>query len=209
MKKTLITAGAASLALAAMPIVGVFAADGTLSQTDTVVLTVQTACSLASSGSNDTTYTTQLTPGGNDQAITGSTFTVTCNDAGGWALYAVGNSDATTKTSMDSSTNVDGDDIVTGTTLNGSVSNWAFKLAAGTESHAGAAITTGYTGFSAIPATQTKVASNATGSERTTSATVTATYGVGVSSTQATGTYTGKVLYTLVHPATTTAPAEP
>ena len=49
MKKTLI-AGAASVALAAMPVLGVFAADTLTPITDTVTVTIDSACSLSGTG---------------------------------------------------------------------------------------------------------------------------------------------------------------
>lgn len=201
MKK--IAIAGASVAFAAMPIVGVFAADGTLSQTDTVVVTVDSNCSLATSGTDVTpdasTYTAPIANGAYNTSIAGSTFTVTCNDTGGWKLNAVGAGTATGDvTKMDASTNTDSDDIATGTTLDGSVSNWAFKIAKGGDDAANITITTGYTDFSAIPSGATKIAQ---GTSTAGKSTITATYGVGISSTQSAGTYTGKVTYTLVHPA--------
>ena len=204
MKKSLIAAGAASLAVAAMPIVGVFAADGTLTQTDTVVVTVDTACSLATSGASVTptasTYTATIANGAYNTNIGGSTFTITCNDTGGWDLNAIGAGEATGDvTKMDASTNKDADDIATGTTLDGSVSNWAFKVAKGGDDASKVTLTTGYDQFSAVPSSSQKIA---TGTSTAGKATVSATYGVGISATQSAGTYTGKVTYTLAHPAT-------
>ncbi len=202
MKKSLIAAGAASLAVAAMPIVGVFAADGTLTQTDTVVVTVDSACSLATSGSSldpASTYKATIANGGKNQNITGSTFTITCNDTGGWQLNAIGAGGATGDvTKMDASTDKDADDISTGTTLDGSVSNWAFKIAKGGTDAGNITITTGYDSFSAVPSAATKIAQ---GTSTAGNSTITATYGVGISATQSAGTYTGKVQYTLAHPA--------
>ena len=199
MKKAII-AGAASAVLAAMPVVGVFAADGTLSQTDTVKVTVDSACSLATSNMSDADYEATITNGAFNDSITGSTFTVTCNDTGGWSLSAIGAGTATGDiTKMDASTNVDSDDIATGTTLNGSVSNWAFKIAKGGSDAGNITITTGYDNFSAIPAASTKIAQ---GTSTAGNSTITATYGVGISATQSAGNYTGKVTYTLAHPAT-------
>ena len=202
MKKSIIAAGAASLAVTAMPVVGVFAADGDLTQTDTVVVTIDSACSLATSGSEldpASTYTSTIANGEYDTNITGSTFTITCNDTGGWDLNAIGAGTATGDiTKMDASTGVDADDISTGTTLDGSVSNWAFKIAKGGTDQGNITITTGYTNFSAVPSSSTKIA---TGTSTAGNSTITATYGVGVSSTQSAGDYTGKVQYTLAHPA--------
>lgn len=199
MKKSLIAAGVASLAVAAMPIAGIFAADGTLSQTDTVKVTVDSNCSLATSNTGGADYAATITNGSYNDAITGSTFTITCNDTGGWKLNAIGAGTATGDvTKMDASTNVDSDDIATGTTLDGSVSNWAFKVAKGGDDVANITITEGYTNFSAVPSSATKIAQ---GTSTAGKSTVAATYGVGISSTQSAGNYTGKMTYTLVHPA--------
>ncbi|MBQ3263781.1 hypothetical protein IJH06_01580 [Candidatus Saccharibacteria bacterium] len=202
MKKAIIAAGASAV-LAAMPIVGVFAADGTLSQTDIVKVTIDSACSLATSGSEVTpeasTYTATIANGGHNENIAGSTFTITCNDTGGWQLNAIGAGTATNDvTKMDASTNVDSDDIATGTTLDGSVSNWAFKIAKGGSDASNITITTGYDNFSAVPSASTKIAQ---GTSTSGNSTIAATYGVGISATQSAGTYTGKVTYTLAHPA--------
>ena len=202
MKKAIIAAGASAV-LAAMPIVGVFAADGTLSQTDIVKVTVDSACSLATSGSEVTpeasTYKATIANGGHNDDIAGSTFTITCNDTGGWQLNAIGAGTATNDvTKMDASTNVDSDDIATGTTIDGSVSNWAFKIAKGGSDASNITVTTGYDNFSAVPSASTKIAQ---GTSTSGNSTITATYGVGISATQSAGTYTGKVTYTLAHPA--------
>ena len=204
MKKSLIAgSGVAALAMAALPFAGVFAEDGTMTQTDTVVVTVDSACSLATSGSTldpASTYAATIANGAYNTAIAGSTFTITCNDVQGWKLNAIG-----AGTSESGVAYMDGtgtgittsDDFNTGTTLDGTVSAWAFKLAAGTGDHAGASIVSGYTDFSVVPTAATKVASGTTSAG---TQTVTATYGVGISPTQNAGTYTGKVAYTLVHP---------
>ena len=197
MKKALI-AGAASTVLAAMPIVGAFAADGTLSRTDTVKVTVDSACSLATSNTSGD-YTATIENGASNTNIAGSTFTVTCNNTGGWQLNAIGAGTVTGDvTKMDASTDKDADDIATGTTLDGSVSNWAFKIAKGGDDAANVTITAGYDNFSAVPSASTKIAQ---GTSTAGKSTITATYGVGISATQSAGTYTGKVTYTLAHPA--------
>ena len=198
MKKLVIAAS--SVALAAMPVVGVFAADKDLTQTDTVIVTVDTACSLATSGSSldpASTYRTTIANGQADTNITGSTFTVTCNDDGGWEMYAYGSGTSTDQSQMTASTSAD-DNISTGTTLDGSVSDWAFKVAGAN----GATIQGSYGNFSLIPNGETNKVKIAKGTTTTTTATVSATYGVGISSTQEAGTYTGKVSYLLAHPAT-------
>ncbi len=203
MTKSKIFAGAGIAALGAVILpAAVFAADGDLTQTDTVKVTVDSACSLATSGSSlspASTYEATIANGAYNTNIAGSTFTITCNDTGGWDLNAIGAGTATGDvTKMDASTNKDADDIATGTTLDGSVSNWAFKVAAGGST--APTIVTGYTDFSAVPSGSTKIAN---GVSTKGNSTVTATYGVGISATQSAGVYTGKVSYTLAHPAAT------
>ena len=184
----------ASASLAALPVVGALAADGYV---DTITVTVEPSCSIATTGEDldpASTYTAMLTNGESNTNIIGSTFTVTCNDYRGWEMYAVGSGNGSTVAVMDASTGAD-DDIATGTTLDGTVSNWAFKVAGAN----GADIQGGYDKFSMIPTTKVKIAK---GDTVTTTAKVTATYGVGISSTQEAGTYTGKVTYSLAQPAT-------
>lgn len=199
MTKSKIFAGAGVAALGAVILPAAAFADGTLSQTDTVVVTVDSACSLATSNTSGADYTATIANGAYNTSIAGSTFTVTCNDTGGWKLNAQGAGTATGDvTKMDANTGVDSDDIATGTTLDGTVSNWAFKVAKGGADVANITITTGYDGFSAIPASATKIAQ---GTSTAGKSTIAATYGVGISDTQSAGQYTGKVTYTLVHPA--------
>lgn len=92
MKKALI-AGAASVALATMPVVGVFATDIT-TVTDTLQITVDAACSInsvtATTGNDDTTYTATVLNGkiaslNHDSA---HQFTVVCNNNAGWKVTA-------------------------------------------------------------------------------------------------------------------------
>jgi hypothetical protein len=79
MKKKLIAAGAASLAVAAMPVVGVFAAgpqdSAVLSHTDTINLSIQPVCTLGTVSAGQ--------PGANDAT------THTNGTGGTWATYDV------------------------------------------------------------------------------------------------------------------------
>ena len=198
MKKLVITG--ASLALAAMPVVGVFAADGNLTTTDTVQVTIDSACSLTATGAG--TYSTTLTNGTASSDLGSTSINIKCNDAGGWMVNAIGANTSTTAgaTATDMAPDAAGKTpIATGTTLDGSVSNWAMKLTAGTGAYA-PTIVEGYDDYHAVPgAANTKVASGAT-TDQTTGSTFTTNYKVAVSPTQQQGTYTGKVTYTLVHP---------
>ena len=190
MKKSIIATGTAAVALAAMPALGAFA-----DVTDTVVLTIQSSCSVgqtsATAGAGKTitetnavnshlyTYDADGSTGG------GGTLKVTCNDASGWNVKAVGSSTGTPVTSMAASNS--GTPIVTGTAESGATSNWMFKVA-------GTGTVAGYQSWSAIPATATKVA---TGSTAVSEGAISTGYQVWVSATQQADTYTGKVTYTV------------
>ncbi|MBQ3280294.1 hypothetical protein IJG92_01395 [Candidatus Saccharibacteria bacterium] len=112
MKKSIIAAGAASVALAAMPIVGAMAADFT----DTIRVTIAPACTLtrnsttphvdgdvvassatargtwgtAAAGTADT-LSGSMAPGEIDNDYGASNFNVVCNNAGGWKVTAAAN----------------------------------------------------------------------------------------------------------------------
>ena len=187
MKKSLIATGAASLALAAMPVLGAFA-----DVTDTVVLTIQSSCSVGQTSStagagktitetnevNSHKYTYDA------DGTTGGTLKVTCNDASGWNVKAVGSSTGSDKTVMVPSGS--GTPIATGTAENGATSNWMFKVA-------GTGVTT-YGNWSAIPSSATKVASS---SDAASNEAIDTGYQVWVSATQEADTYTGSVTYTI------------
>ena len=184
--KKLAIAGA-SLALAAMPVVGVFAASGT-TVTDTVEVTIDSACTITTTNASNT-YSATMTNGQLKSDFGSTSMTIACNDAGGWHVTAVGSgADASNKHYMDASAS--GTDIATGTATSGSTSNCAFKVN-GTDA-------SGYTSFSAVPQTAADVATNAGASE---ASILTTTYQVFISPTQQADTYTGQVTYTLAHPA--------
>ena len=185
--KKIIIAGSSAI-LAALPTVGVFAATGT-TVTDTVQVTVDSACSItATSLANN--YSATMTNGELKSNIGSTTMTIACNDAGGWHITAVGSgADATVKTAMNATGS--GTDIATGTATSGATSNWAMKVT-GTGA-------TGFTSFAAIPASATDVAKQTT---TVSGGTLTTVYQVFISATQQADTYTGKVTYTLSHPAT-------
>ena len=179
MKKSIIAAGAASVALAAMPIVGAFALT---SVTDTINATVGAGCTI----SDSTGHTVDITvaPGATATSTAAESITVVCN-SNNWHVTAVGAGATGTATSLYSGENA----IATGTATSGETSNWAFKIASATN----AAISDGYNTFIAVPATATNVVD---GSAAATSV-VTTQYQVYAATGQASGTYTGKVTYTV------------
>lgn len=195
MNKNIKIAGlsAVVLGVGAVPTANLFAADSLNPITDTVKVTIASACSLSGSGANiNETMTNNQTKNN----FTGATYTIKCNDAGGWHLSAVGSSSTTDKTSMIATGS--GTAIATGTATTGA-STWAFKVTG----KSGADKTVeGYRSFSAIPATAADVALDTNGSIGQTGTTVSTTYQVHISDTQQADTYTGKVTYTLAHPKT-------
>ena len=192
MKKSLIATGAAAVALAAMPALGAFA-----DVTDTVILTISSSCSVGQTQGSPVTgtgKTMEETSAVNSHLYTwdadgsqGGTLKVTCNDASGWNVKAVGSSNGSPVTSM--ATSGTGTPIVTGTATSGATSNWMFKVAG-----AGVTANEGYANWSAVPATATKVA---TGGGAISEGQINTGYQVWVSATQEAGTYTGKVTYTV------------
>ena len=202
MKKSLIATGAAAVALAAMPALGAFA-----DVTDTVTLTIQSACTIGQNAADPST-------GGTGKTITeanalnahmytydangtdGGTIKVSCNDNGGWMIKAVGSGDDTTNKNVMNASSV-GTDIATGTPAEGAAtSTWGFKVAAATGQQ-GITVESAYQNFTAVPAEATKVAS---GTGAISEGGINTGYQVWVSATQQADTYTGKVTYTVHHP---------
>ena len=188
MNKSIIATGATAVVLSAMPILGAFA-----DVTDTVILTINGSCTVGqTSATSGGGVTKEEANAANNQLYTwdadgsqGGTLKVTCNDASGWNVKAVGSSNGTPVTSM--ATSGTGTPIVTGTAESGATSNWMFKVA-------GTGIVSPYNAWAAVPSTATKVAS---GNTAISEGIINTGYQVWVSATQEAGTYTGKVTYTV------------
>ena len=175
-KKKLAVLGT-SVVLAMLSVVGVSAADpddggdpfGTVVK-DTVRVAINLACTITSTNAANT-YSATMTNGQLKSDFGSTTMTINCNHAGGWQLIAAGSgADASDKTAMNATGS--GTDIATGTAISGATSNWAMKVtgdgadgfttftavpsssivASGTDSVAGATLTTTYQVF--ISATQ-------------------------------------------------------
>ncbi len=174
-------------------LVGVFLSSTSTSATSasTALASVKVAasCTLTTSGGGNYSATV---PNGTSAEIAGSTLTVSCNDAGGFALYAVGFSDSTVgnNSMIGASTNIS-------TNTSGSNSYWAMKV--NPVSGNTPTIENSFNNYHIIPDTHTKVASY--NQSTSGSLAVTSTYKVNISSSQLAGNYLGKVKYTLVHPA--------
>lgn len=205
MKKSLIATGAASLALAAMPMAGVFA--GTSTVTDTLNVNIPASCTIRNSltqgeaTATENVYNVTMKNGqlrndiGTSSADGGahdSNIVVNCNVQTGtsaeWSLAAGGKGGSNVLTNGTAA-----QDIETGTATSGADSNWAFKTTTSTQ---GVSYETGYASgtFAPVPASSTAIATG------TGNASFVMTYQVFISTTQATGNYTGGVVYTLTNP---------
>ena len=213
---------------------GVMLASSVVSADDSVVdevnITVPISCTL--SGSGMTSHNDEILNGTYKADIGSTTLSAFCNDNGGFAIYATGytgdeiggaNSNKLVGTSASSNATID-TGLAT-TAGNPDVSNWAMKLTAtgdsGDTSGANALTidsapnTSGgadatFSQYHVVPNEYTKVAHKnvATSMDANNGgATITTTYSAYISKTQPADTYTGKVIYTLVHPSTAPAPS--
>lgn len=177
---------------------------------DDVTLSIPVSCTLAGVGADS--HVTSLQNGIYGEGIGTTTLTATCNDVNGYAIYAIGYSgDTYGSTKMLS--NVDSQyDFDTGLYVaDNSVSTWSMKLAATGTSYV-PTIENDFDNYHVVPSSYTKVASYLSGTDVGDGAIgskLTTTYDTYISRTQTAGTYTGKVIYTLVHPNTTSAPVIP
>lgn len=172
----------------------------------TASVTVGSACTMTATV--DTAHSAEISPGASQTGIGSTTLNTICNDAGGFAIYAVGYTNNEYGNNKMSNGTVE---FNTGTGT--SASNWNMSLSQITTGTYATTIDGGFGSYSAVPATFTKVAhrdsvtdvvsgSSATGSS------IALTYGAYISTTQTAGDYVGKVKFTLVHPASET-PLQP
>lgn len=180
LQKTKIIAGVgvAALAVAIVPAAASYAAD--TSQNATYSVTISETLSL---GYTAATNTATVANGSYNTEITGGTLTAITNYSGGYTLTV---KDADTNNAL---TGTSGS-ISAGTTLDGSVSNWALK-ASGTNAVATDWFAVPVSTGTAVTVAQSSAPTSATGT------TTTITYGVGVASNQAAGTYSDTVVYTI------------
>ena len=179
------------------------------SATATATVHVAEACTL--SANNTSSHNAEMSNGTYEEGIGSTTFTVKCNDASGFALYAIGYSNEEY-----GNTNMIGDStaltIPTGTeaVLGNTSSHWAMKVTKDTTSYTPANLTinNSFDSYHVVPDTYTKVATYTTSTDGVNGAgsSVIATYDARVSATQAADSYVGKVKFTLVHPSTAATP---
>ena len=191
-------------------------ADDNTSVVDQINITVPVACTLSGTGMDS--HNAEINNGQYNSNIGTTTLKAFCNDNEGFSIYAVGYTDNEIgKNVLTNSTLGPTHDIVTGTAISGNTSNWAMKLNTttsptptypivimgstdDTEKQAG---DPDYSTFQNVPSSYAKVAKRESSTDvgiNAEGATLTTTYAAYISSTQAAGTYTGQVKYTMVHP---------
>ncbi len=173
---------------------------------DYVNISVPVSCNLNSSV--DVAHTAIVNAGTSVSDIGTTNFTVFCNDASGFALYAIGytNEDYGDNTLVGQSTN---NIINTDTATSGNNSAWAMKMVKVTDGSYqpnNLTITNNFNNYSDVPGTYTKVAQYTASTDFTLGSKLQSTYQAFMSTFQDADTYNGKVKYTLVHPYTAPTP---
>ena len=177
--------------------------------TANATVTVGKACTMTAT--LDSPHSVIVNPGQYVSEIGQTTFKAICNDAGGYAIYVVGNSNneyGNNKllASLGGMLNPTYD-IATGTATSGSASNWAMKINAVSGAYA-PAIQNDFGSYHEVPNAYTKVAQYNSNTDTSTGSSITSTYAAFVKSDQPAGSYNGKVKYTMVHP-TAELPLQP
>ena len=180
---------------------------------DEVRIRVPSAGTMSGNIATGNEHTASINPNTYQNNIGKTTITTFCNDAGGYAIYAIGYT-GNEYTGEDHTkligTNTN-QKISTGTAKTGN-SQWAMRITPVTGTYA-PTIENNYDSenYHIVPDTYEKVATygNSTDAVGGTGSSIETTYAAYISGTQAADTYTGKVKYTLVHPSTAPAPATP
>ena len=182
----------------------VSAADSSTS--DSVTIQVKSSCTMSG---GDSTYNANVNPGQETSDLGPSNIQVVCNDAGGFAIYAIGFSG--NKYTGENHTKLIGATSTIPTGTSGDNSWWAFKVNPVTGTYQ-PSIAGSYSSYSVVPDTFAKVAYREASTDAGAGATgsgLQAYYKVKASLSQAPEDYTGRVKYTLVHPNGAPAPEIP
>ena len=212
MKKSIIAASAASVALAAMPVMGTFAA--TKGVTDNLSVTLDSTCSLTRTGASaDGTWTP-----GDPESTSAGQYTIAHMDAGttatfGTSTFTIVCNDTTSGHSLDvRATGLAGQSGIAGQYIDYSsnavaagTSGWnitisdvqGFGMGEGVAPVAGI-VGVNYSGTD-HQGTANLYGGTTTSKNNVADATFKAQYKVGTSTTQAAGMYTGSAVYTLTH----------
>lgn len=169
----------------------------TCAQSISASVTVTEACSLSTvSGGGAKTGT--FTPGVHDTTTFAdvSTFEAVCNDASGVKIFAVGYTNDTYGSNV--LNGGDSGNIASGTETSGTTSNWSMKVADGGNVSYPATIASSFSDYATVPTTNQLVASYAGSTGTSSGVRIKTSYGIFVAAGQTSGSYTGKVKYTVV-----------
>lgn len=176
----------------------------TFAESKTATVTVADACSFSGTVVSD--HTASLEMGTTTNDIGSTKLTTICNDANGFAIYAVGftNDEYGNTNLVNPSYN---QPIPTGAEQSGT-STWRMKIAKDTTSYLAEnlSIDNGFGSYTSVPNYYTKIASYSANTDVTTGSSVLTTYSVSILGAQVAGSYGGKVKYVMVHPSTESAP---
>ena len=169
---------------------------------DYIAVFVPAACTMSGVVNSGEEHNADLQNGLYREDIGKTTLSIVCNDSAGFSIYAVGDTnDEYGNTVLDGRTVSSSFDIVTGTATGGNTSNWSMKLSTDSEAPSAVSILNGFSTYSDIPDTYTKVASrDSLAGPGSQSASLDTTYAAYINGTQPADTYSGQVKYTLVHP---------
>ena len=172
----------ASAALAAMPVLGVFA-DTQSSVTDTIQLTVTETCTMSADTATRTVNLGFKVAGQDYTPVNGASITITCNSVNGWEFKAQTTDLSATGTGATTQT------IPFGVTASGSYWSALLTVTGGTN------IINGWSDYAttALGSATTVVSS----SDSVSGVIIVPTYKAHTSDVQDTGTYEGTVTYTL------------
>ena len=168
---------------------------------DKVNLYVPPSCTLSGVGMDS--HTATISPGTYNSEVGTTTMKASCNDAEGFAIYAIGyTNDTDGDNTLASTTLASPTTIATGTATSGD-SQWAMKLATDSNATYPIELQNGFGAFHNVPDDYTLVAKRTAATDVGAAATgsvLTSTYQVFIATTQTAGTYVGQVKYVMVHP---------
>ena len=180
---------------------------------DEINITVPVSCTM--SGTGMASHNADISNGTYQADIGTTTLTAYCNDNSGFAIYAAGYTGdeigATNSNKLVGTSASGNATIVTGTATSAGdpdISNWAMKLtmtqdSGDTTGTNAFTIDNSFNNYHEVPNSYTKVAHKNAGTDMTAvtgGVKLTTTYAAYISKTQSADTYSGQVIYTLVHP---------
>ena len=169
---------------------------------DEFSVTVPESCSLTNT--IGTAHSATIENGVYTDDVGETTINAFCNDAEGFAVYAVGfTNDEFGNNTMKPSTLDSANAIASGLATSGTTSNWAMKLTSLSDNYT---LTNDFGSYHIVPDEYIKVATYPSNTTTTAGVNIKSTYAAYISQQQPADSYTGKVKYTIVHPSNADTP---